>query len=188
MADQYKDLSHSAAEVDQAIENIASHAADTVSHVTILERENWDAKQDALTIDPIPTSGSDNPVRSGGVVNWVYGTTPNTISSGDDLNNFFTPGTYRAATSSIAASLYNCPTASGFRLEVVSTISAASSGYQIQRLYPNNSDGEFFMRRRLSASSGDWGDWYRFAGTVVQPINAPSGTQSINNAADEADS
>ena len=138
------------------------------------------AKQDILTIDPIPTSGSDNPVRSGGVVNWVYGTTPNTISSGDDLNNYYTPGTYRAATGSIAASLFNCPTVSGFRLEVVSTISAASSGYQIQRLYPNNSDGEFFMRRRLSASSGDWGSWYRFAGTAVQPINVPANALNLS--------
>lgn len=142
-----------------------------------------DGKQDALTIDPIPESGSDNVVRSGGIMNWVYGTTPNTISNGDDLNDYYNPGTYRAATSAIASSLYNCPTSSGFRLEVVSTISAASSGYQIQRLYPNNSEGEFFMRRRLGASSGNWADWYRFAGTVVQPINTPNGTQSISNLA-----
>ena len=126
-------------------------------------------KQDTLTIDPIPTSGSDNPVRSGGVMNWVYGTTPNTIANGDDLNDYFTPGTYRASTGSTAATLYNCPTSS-----VCSTISAATSGYQIQRLYPNNSEGEFFIRRRLSASSGNWGDWYRFSGTVVQPINTPT--------------
>ncbi|HAG12547.1 MAG TPA: hypothetical protein DCG49_01650, partial [Ruminococcus sp.] len=114
-------------------------------------------KQDILTFDQLPTSGSDNPVRSGGVSNWVYGTTPNTINSGDDLNDYYTPGTYRAGSGSIAATLYNCPTASGFRLEVVSTISTVASGYQIQRLYPNNSDGEFFMRRRLSAASGNWG-------------------------------
>ncbi len=133
-----------------------------------------DGKQDVLTIDPIPEAGSDNVARSGGIVNWVYGTTPNTISSGEDLNDYFNPGTYRAATAAIAGSLYNCPTASGFRLEVVSTISAASSGYQIQRLYPNNSEGEFFMRRRLGASSGNWGAWYRFAGTEVPPINTPT--------------
>ena len=162
--------------IQQAIgaETAARESADAALQTAI------NGKQDALTIDSIPTSGSDNVVRSGGIVNWVYGTTPNTINSGDDLNDYFNPGTYRAATASIAASLYNCPTTSGFRLEVVSTISAASSGYQIQRLYPNNSDGEFFMRRRLGASSGNWGDWYRFAGTVVQPINVPSGTQSIN--------
>lgn len=136
-----------------------------------------------LAIDQIPTSGSDNVVRSGGIVNWVYGTTPNTISSNDDLNDYHTPGTYRASTAAIAGTLLNCPTSSGFRLEVVSTISAASSGYQIQRLYPNNSEGEFFMRRRLGASSGNWGDWYRFAGTVVQPINTQSETQSMNNVA-----
>ena len=157
-----------------ASETTARESADAALQTAI------DGKQDTLTIDAIPTSGSDNVVRSGGIVNWVYGTTSNTISSGHDLNDYFNPGTYRAATANIAASLYNCPTASGFRLEVVSTISAASSGYQIQRLYPNNSDGEFFMRRRLSAASGNWGDWYRFAGTVVQPINTPNSEQSTN--------
>ncbi|GEM_PF-3110777 len=203
---QWRDLQHSAAQLDATTDAINSHTANTTIHMTAAEKEklasleNYDdteiqtaivtesnarqsadtalqsaisQKQDILTFDQLPTSGSDNPVRSGGVSNWVYGTTPNTINSGDDLNDYYTPGTYRAGSGSIAATLYNCPTASGFRLEVVSTISTVASGYQIQRLYPNNSDGEFFMRRRLSAASGNWGDWYRFAGTVVQPINVP---------------
>ncbi len=174
MAIETGTFAHTLEQIDAAVDAVPSKASQ--SDLDALETV-VDGKQDALTIDPIPTSGSDNPVRSGGVMNWVYGTTPSTINNGDDLNDYFTPGTYRAASGSIAATLYNCPTASGFRLEVCSTIASASSGYQIQRLYPNNSDGEFFMRRRLGAASGNWGDWYRFAGTVVQPINVPDRAQ-----------
>lgn len=167
-------FTHALEQIDAAVDAVPNKA--NQSDLDALQAV-VNGKQDALTIDPIPESGSDNVVRSGGIVNWVYGTTPNMINSGDDLNDYYTPGTYRAASGSIAETLYNCPTASGFRLEVVSTISAATSGYQIQRLYPNNSNGEFFMRRRLGAASGNWGDWFRFAGTVVQPINTPNQAQ-----------
>ena len=35
--------------------------------ITAAEREAWNAKQNALTFDSTPTSGSSNPVTSGGV-------------------------------------------------------------------------------------------------------------------------
>ena len=129
-------------------------------------------KQDTLTFDTVPTVASTNPVTSGGILNWVYGSAPTTISANSDLNDYYNIGTYRATSNAIAATLANCPTQNGFRLEVVSTIAAVATGYQIQRLYPNNSNGEFFMRRRLSAGSGNWGDWFRFAGTVLSPFPA----------------
>lgn len=50
MADQYKDLSHTAAEVDQVIDDFAGHVADTVSHVTVLDRQNWDSKASAADL------------------------------------------------------------------------------------------------------------------------------------------
>ena len=129
-------------------------------------------KQDTLTFDTVPTVASTNPVTSGGILNWVYGSAPVQIPANSDLNDYYNIGTYRATSNAIAATLSNCPTQNGFRLEVVSTISAVAAGYQIQRLYPNNSNGEFFMRRRLSAGSGNWGNWYRFGGTVVSIIPA----------------
>lgn len=124
-------------------------------------------KQDTLVIDSVPTAGSDNVVRSGGILNWVYGTPPEQIPEDADLNDYYNVGVYRATSGALAQTLINCPTTSSFRLEVVSSISAASQGYQIQRLYPNNSNGEFFMRRRLSAGSGNWAPWFRFAGVQV---------------------
>ena len=130
------------------------------------------AKQDLLTFDTVPTVSSTNPVTSGGILNWVYGSAPTQIGTGDDLNNYYNIGTYRAASNAIAQTLSNCPTTYGFRLEVVSTIASVATGYQIQRLYPNNSLGEFYMRRRLSAGSGNWGPWFRFAGTETSPFPA----------------
>lgn len=67
MADRYKDLTHSAEEIDNTIDGFATHAADSVSHVTASEKESWNAKQDTLMFDTVPTENSTNPVTSGGV-------------------------------------------------------------------------------------------------------------------------
>ena len=67
MADRYKDLTHTAEEIDNTIDGFATHAADSVSHVTASEKASWNAKQDALTFDDVPTENSTNPVTSGGV-------------------------------------------------------------------------------------------------------------------------
>ncbi|MBQ8922344.1 MAG: hypothetical protein IJ060_09325 [Oscillospiraceae bacterium] len=137
-------------------------------------RQLLSGKQDTLTIDSEPTAGSDNPVRSGGVVNYTFGAASVTIPSGANLNTYTTPGSYRCESNAIAASLLNCPTANGFRMEVISTIASESTGYQRQHIYPNNNDGVFYMRRRGSKSSRTWGDWYVFRGTAVQAVNVPS--------------
>ncbi len=44
-----------------------AHTADTSKHVTDAERGKWNGKQDKLTFDTAPKSGSSNPVTSGGV-------------------------------------------------------------------------------------------------------------------------
>ena len=48
-------------------ENLNTHANNATIHVTATERTEWNAKQNALTFDAAPTSGSTNPVTSGGV-------------------------------------------------------------------------------------------------------------------------
>ncbi len=133
------------------------------------------AKQDLLVVgtnfDSEPTAGSNNPVRSGGVVNFVYGAAVNTIPTGANLNTYTTPGSYRCESNATAATLTNCPVQNGFRMEVMSTIASAATGYQIQTIYPNNALGKFYMRRRGSASSGTWSNWFEFAGTEIQPVS-----------------
>lgn len=133
------------------------------------------AKQDLLVVgtnlDSEPTAGSNNPVRSGGVVNFVYGAAANTIPTGANLNTYTAPGSYRCESNAIAETLTNCPVQNGFRMEVMSTIASAATGYQIQTIYPNNALGKFYMRRRGSASSGTWSNWFEFAGTEIQPVS-----------------
>ena len=48
-------------------ENLDGHASNTTKHITAQERSTWNSKQDALTFDNLPTQGSNNPVKSGGV-------------------------------------------------------------------------------------------------------------------------
>lgn len=47
---QYKDLNHSAAELDQAVEDISSHKTDTTKHITAAERTAWNAKADGTSV------------------------------------------------------------------------------------------------------------------------------------------
>lgn len=47
--------------------DLTKHTGDGSIHVTAAEKESWSGKQDALTFDSAPTSGSTNPVTSGGV-------------------------------------------------------------------------------------------------------------------------
>lgn len=47
--------------------DLVDDAAATNKFVTAAEKATWNAKQDALTFDATPTSGSSNPVTSGGV-------------------------------------------------------------------------------------------------------------------------
>lgn len=46
---------------------LSSHTGNSTIHITGAERTKWNAKQDALTFDSTPKSGSSNPVTSGGV-------------------------------------------------------------------------------------------------------------------------
>lgn len=47
--------------------DLDAHAGDTDIHVTTAEKNTWNDKQNALTFDNVPTEGSSNPVKSGGV-------------------------------------------------------------------------------------------------------------------------
>ena len=47
--------------------DLTAHTGNNTIHVTVSEKESWSGKQDALTFDSAPTSGSTNPVTSGGV-------------------------------------------------------------------------------------------------------------------------
>lgn len=163
------------AEIDTILQNMSmSSVGGTGKYISEITQSNGVINAVPGTIDSEPIAASQNPVRSGGVVNYVYGTPPINISDNTDLDDLYTPGCYKCTSGGTAGppptgaqSLINCPTTSSFRLEVKSTIASAGTGYQIQLIYPNNSNGEMFMRRRLSAGSGNWGPWFKFQGTQV---------------------
>ena len=48
---------------------LTSHTGDSTRHITSTERQTWNGKQNQLTFDSTPTSGSTNPVTSQGILN-----------------------------------------------------------------------------------------------------------------------
>lgn len=88
-----------------------------------------------------------------------------TISSNADLNNYVTPGAYRCATATIAATLANGPsyTGAGFRLIVSST----SSDGGIVHFAIFNTTGNPRIFWRIRNSSGTWSEWVRAVGHDV---------------------
>ncbi len=91
------------------------------------------------------------------------------ISTGMDLNTIMTAGSYRAQSKAIAGSLYHCPASDGFRLEVKYLTDATRL---IQLLYPNHSEGCFYIRNYTSSG---WGSWFQYSGEAVT-VNTPSAT------------
>lgn len=84
------------------------------------------------------------------------------IKSGDDLNDYTTPGIYRSASSNITATLLNMPEVfgSGFSLLVLPISTAAN----VQVIYMGGAGGWFYIR---SATSSGWQSWYKLEGTVI---------------------
>lgn len=122
MADQYKDLSHSAEEVDQSIDLIASHTADTVSHVTLLDRESWNAKADsadlaskadqtALTAEVQAREAADTALQTAidgkATIAELLGV-GTAIADNADMNGIKTIGRYSWG-SAVAGTMANCP-------------------------------------------------------------------------------
>lgn len=81
------------------------------------------------------------------------------INSGDDLNDYTTPGIYRSDTSSITASLLNIPEifSSGFSMLVFNMLLVTN----VQVIFAGNN---MYMRR---SNTGGWQSWYKYTGTVI---------------------
>jgi len=79
------------------------------------------------------------------------------VQSGDDYDNYTTPGAYRIATAAIAESLLNRPSyaSAGGRL-IVSAISSNSAG-RIQIVIFNTANYQIHFR--VKTSTGEWGEW-----------------------------
>ena len=95
---------------------------------------------------------------------FAFNRTGATISSGDDLNDYITPGIFRSANGTITASLSHTPlTSGGFMLITMYTTSTTA---MVQIIFPISltaGNGIFVRTYR----SGTWDAWMKIALTAV---------------------
>ena len=89
-----------------------------------------------------------------------------TISEGDDLNSYTTPGAYRCASAAIAKSLSNMTPykSAGFRL-IVSALSTEQEKCCFQFAFFNAGQSRFYYRH--CSSSGAWQPWTRIVTNIL---------------------
>jgi hypothetical protein len=138
-------------------------------------------KQDTLTIDSEPTSGSDNPVTSGGVYTAIDGKIGfreiygqgTAIPENADLNDYGTTdnlpvGQYYSENSARTATLHHRPfSGSGFRMMVTSL----SGTNKQQWVYPVSSGTAASCVYIRSRTTSGWASWYKLEGVATPDIS-----------------
>lgn len=173
------------AEVGAAKQTIAEHTQDIegLKQTTTAQGQLIAGKQDELTFDSAPTSGSNNPVKSGGIysdqqrqdneINTkitladVFGA-GQLIADNADLNDYTTGGKYYGGNTA-GNTVLNLPIANGsftFSLEVKQA--TPSMTYQYLRVCRNADDPYIYVRRKYNS----WGSWYRFTGEVAAAVQS----------------
>ena len=143
-----------------------------------------DGKQDTLTIDSEPTSGSDNPVRSGGVYSALAGKQDKTgqnFEDGANLDDFTESGMFKSIDSTKTATLYNCPVSGFGFIMIVHKLSSAAS---TQIIYcAGASSAKIFVRQKKSTG---WNPWYVFeSSTAAPPVNTPANAVNLSPKTDD---
>lgn len=150
MADEKRKSTHSTAEIDAAVDTVEEHTT---------QIENL---SDDLTAEIARAQAAEEQLRKD-----TFGVPEGRVPTGSDLDTFTTTGAYLCLSSSVGATLINCPASAGFRLEVKAL--AAGVDRVVQTIYPNiNSDVLFYTRRLLSTG---WTSWYAVTGTEAPVIN-----------------
>lgn len=86
------------------------------------------------------------------------------IETGDDMDDYKTPGAYRCQTQTIAVTLTNTPiTNTAFKL-IVEIINNNNPLRIRQTMYPMQNDSRFYVR---SLTANNWQPWYIFQGVQV---------------------
>ena len=123
--------------------NLTTHVAGTTKHITEAERTKWNAKQNALTFDGAPTSGSTNPITSGAVYDAlenlpepIIGTAPPTTSTVGSVGQQYIDKTNKRVwycTAAEATGYTWILTSAGLSTKVNATLSA--SGWSTAKKY-----------------------------------------------------
>ena len=187
------------AEIGVLKQTTAEHTQDIegLEQTTTAQGQQIAGKQDALTFDSTPTSGSNNPVMSGGIytdqqrqdteisakatVGDIFGIPGTSIAPAEGttgtLAAYTAPGMYTVPTATAASRLTDTPiTDKGFIMEVRQYRSGA---YYRQTIYAWNESNAFYTRSRTGGAN--WTAWYKFEGTQVA-VSSQSAPASLMQA------
>lgn len=93
------------------------------------------------------------------------------LTNGQDLDNITTLGPYIANTPVIANSLYHCPVATAFRMEVTTLNGSARF---VQKIYTvDTSTNRITIYARGYTASG-WSDWTKLEGELAPSLHVPT--------------
>ena len=173
------------AEIGVLKQTTAEHTQDIegLKQTTTAQGQQIAGKQDALTFDSTPTSGSSNPVTSGGIytdqqrqdteistkitLEDVFGT-GKLIPDNADLDAYTIIGKYYGGNSA-GNTVLHLPVENGsftFSLEVRQA--TPSMTYQYLRICRLADDPYIYIRRKYTT----WGTWYRFTGEVAAAVQS----------------
>ena len=154
---------------------------------TLISQAEKGAANGVATLDsgakvPVPQIPAANSLQ---VLNLGPIPTSDRLQTGQDLNNYITPGSYWCAGTAIAESLINCPYRGRFKL----VVDEASSGGEIvyQYIIPGHT-GEnsvytiyYRVRDMLWIPASPWGDWKTLLSVVGGNKNSIQQTSALLN-------
>lgn len=153
MADEFYRLTHSADQIDAAID-----LADTLSEEVDTKASKTELNALADTVAALQTA-----VSGKASVSDVYGL-GTLIPANSDLNDYTSPGRYRISSVQNARTLLNSPSANTFILEV--HVSTNTNRY-LQVLTECSAETALVTVYRRAYTQAGWGSWYRFSGEEV---------------------
>ena len=154
---------------------------------TLISQAEKGAANGVATLDsgakvPVPQIPAANSLQ---VLNLGPIPTSDRLQTGQDLNDYITPGSYWCTTSAIAESLINCPYSGRFKL----VVDEASSGGEIvyQYIIPGHT-GEnsvytiyYRVRDMLWIPASPWGNWKTLLSVVGGNKNSIQQTSALLN-------
>lgn len=154
---------------------------------TLISQAEKGAANGVATLDsgakvPVPQIPAANSLQ---VLNLGPIPTSDRLQTGQDLNNYITPGSYWCTTTAIAESLINCPYRGRFKL----VVDEASSGGEIvyQYIIPGHT-GEnsvytiyYRVRDMLWIPASPWGNWKTLLSVVGGNKNSIQQTSALLN-------
>ena len=175
------------AEIQGAITDLDVPSTSTSGHyIKSIAQEDGKIVAVADTVQDYASASSTHPITSGAVASIqsdlsaaiaakpsltnIFGT-GTALTTGQDLDNITTLGPYNANTPTIANSLYHCPVATAFRMEVTTLNGSARF---VQKIYTvDTTTTQITIYARGYTASG-WSNWAKFEGVEAPSLHVPT--------------